>query len=75
MNWEYLIEKVVVECAVPVGFSRPGDVQQIVQKRLNELGALGWELVSVTGPLAQGCNPPIIALLYLKRQKERKAGS
>lgn len=69
MNWDYTIEKVVLECAVGIGIQKPTDVYQAVDRRLNELGAQGWELVGITGPLAQVCNPPVLAVLYLKRAK------
>lgn len=68
-KWEYRIEKVVSECAVGIGISKPTDIYQVVVNRMNELGEQGWELVGVGGPLAQNCNPPVLAILYLKRLK------
>lgn len=69
IKFEYTIEKVVLECAVGIGISKPTDVHQAVVNRLNDLGDHGWELVGVGGSLAQNCNPPVLAILYLKRPK------
>lgn len=71
-KWEYKIEKISADDCAPraIGIVKQVDPTAAVADKLSALGAEGWELVSVTMPfLQQRCNPPIIALMFLKRQK------
>lgn len=71
MKWQYLVEELAVDCTVPIGFQKPVKLSAIVQKRLNELGAEGWELVEAAPPFVwpagPGCNPPPVGIFYFKR--------
>jgi len=71
-KWEYKIEKVSADdCSThSIGISKQVDQTAVVAAKLSALGAEGWELVSVTSPLVQQrCNPPIVAWMFLKREK------
>ncbi len=69
MKWEYLIEELTPECAMGIGIQKPVKVSAQVQKRLNELGAQGWELVGTGPPLPGACNPPPLGTFYFRRPK------
>lgn len=69
MKWEYLIEELTLECAMAVGIQRPQKVSAEVQKRLNALGAEGWELIQMGPPLPGACNPPPLGTFYFRRPK------
>lgn len=71
-KWEYKIEKVSTDdCSTQaIGIAKQVDPTKAVAEKLSSLGAEGWELVSVTSPLVQQrCNPPIVAWMFLKREK------
>lgn len=71
-KWEYKIEKISADDCAPraIGISKQVDPMTAVAAKLSTLGAEGWELVSVTLPfLQQRCNPPTVALMFLKREK------
>ena len=70
-KWEYRVEKVVAQQSQGIGITKgPPDVATVVAASLNELGAEGWELVGVTGPiLPDPCQHQVVALLYLKKPK------
>jgi hypothetical protein len=71
-KWEYKIEKISADdCAThAIGISKAIDPTAAVAAKLSVLGAAGWELVSVTLPfIQQNCNVPIVAWMFLKREK------
>lgn len=71
-KWEYKIDKISADdCAAqPIGISKAVDPTVAVAAKLSALGGEGWELVSVTLPLVQQkCNVPIVAWMFLKREK------
>lgn len=69
-KWEYRLEKIVPTEGFPIGITKPQDPTAFVAALLNQLGQDGWELVAVAPPLPQNlCNPPEVAVLYLKRPK------
>lgn len=71
-KWEYKIDKVSADDCSPgaIGIVKQIDPTAGVTAKLSALGAEGWELVSVTSPLiSQRCNPPIVAWMFLKREK------
>ena len=75
IQWEYRIEKIgATACGQNViGIIKAVDPVVAVRSRLDNLGAEGWELVSVCPPfVGQGCDPvgTVLALLYFKRQKQ-----
>lgn len=73
-KWEYHIEKFTYQSGAPgaqaIGIVKPTNVYDVVQKRLNELGLEGWELVQVAPPLpGVVCGNEPLMLYYFKRPK------
>lgn len=69
-KWAYHIEKFTLECAAPaIGIAKPTNVYDAVEKRLNELGMEGWELVSIAPPLPDSsARTPALMTYYFKKQ-------
>jgi hypothetical protein len=70
--WEYKVEKLVLECAPMgqmIGIQRPVEPYALIEKKLNDLGRDGWELVEISPPPPDPCNPGVIGLYYFKRPK------
>lgn len=73
IQWEYRIEKIGTDDCVRQAFGIVKVVDPIagITARLEKLGQEGWELVSVAPPfIQQDCDTRVVALLYLKRQKQ-----
>jgi hypothetical protein len=70
--WEYKVEKLVLECAPMgqmIGIQRPPDAIAALERRLNTLGLDGWELIDISPPPPNTCQPDVIGLYYFKRPK------
>lgn len=74
--WEYHIEKFTLQsfpAANAIGIVKPqtaDNTYDTVQKRLNELGGDGWELMAITPPLpAPAQKDAALVIYYFKRPK------